>query len=133
VSADGAMQNRAGMGSRMPEIVLEGVSTRRYGAVIPKTAIQRGSRSPASAGRRFKLRKHSSKNCFDDVNLLIIFIDGHQFRTQCVIGPVGVDEHGKACAGVQGQKTDNAAAARDLVKDLVARGQSRAPAAICGR
>ena len=38
VPAYAAMQDQIGMGSRMLEILLEGVSTRRYGAVIPKMA-----------------------------------------------------------------------------------------------
>ena len=38
VPAYEAMQDRAGTGSRMLEILLEGVSTRRYGAVIPQMA-----------------------------------------------------------------------------------------------
>jgi len=38
VPAYAAMQDQTGMGSRMLDILMEGVSTRQYGAVIPKMA-----------------------------------------------------------------------------------------------
>ena len=57
VPAYEAMQDQAGMGSRMLDILLEGVSTRQYGAVIPKMArhgggfeIQRQPGSHSSLG-----------------------------------------------------------------------------------
>src|SRR5690242_637723 len=60
---------------------------------------------------------------FDDVDLLIIYIDGMHFGDQCVIGAVGVDEHGqKHVLGLQEGATENSAAAKDLLEDLVRRG-----------
>jgi putative transposase len=51
VPAYGAMQDRDGMSSRMLEILLEGVSTRRYQGVIPRMAEPWGYRNRVSAGR----------------------------------------------------------------------------------
>jgi transposase-like protein len=45
------------------------------------------------------------------------------FGDQCVIGAVGVDEHGhKHVLGLQEGATENSAAAKDLLEDLVRRG-----------
>ena len=115
VPAYAAMQDRAGMGSRMLEILLEGVSTRRYGAVIPKMADTAGvskssvSRAAIQASEA-QLDKLLNRR-FDDVDLLVIYIDGMHFGEQCVIGAVGVDEHGnKHVLGIQEGATENAAA-----------------------
>jgi len=127
VPAYGAMQNRAEMGSRMLEILLEGVSTRRYGAVIPKMAdtvgVSKSSVSRATIqASEAQLEKLLNRR-FDEVDLVIIYIDGMHFGEQCVIAAVGVDEHGsKHVLGIQEGATENAAAAKDLLQDLVERG-----------
>jgi transposase-like protein len=60
---------------------------------------------------------------FEDVDLLVIYIDGMHFGEQCVIGAVGVDEKGhKHVLGLQEGATENAAAAKELLEDLVRRG-----------
>ena len=127
VPAYEAMQDREGMGSRMLEILLEGVSTRRYGAVIPKMADTVGV-SKSSVSRvaiqtsEAQLEKLLNRR-FDNVDLLIIDIDGIHFGEQCVIGAVGVDEHGnKHVLGIQEGATENTAAAKDLLQGLVERG-----------
>lgn len=127
VPAYDAMQNRSAMGSRVLDILLEGVSTRRYGAVIPKMADTVGV-SKSSISRRTieaseaQLEKLLNRR-FDDVDLLIIYIDGMHFGEQCVIGAVGVDENGdKHVLGIKEGATENAAAAKDLLQDLVERG-----------
>jgi len=127
VPAYGAMQNRNGTSSRMLEILLEGVSTRRYQGVIPKMAdtvgVSKSSVSramiQASEGQVEKLLNRR----FDDVDLLIIYVDGMHFGDQCVIGAVGVDAQGnKHVLGIQEGATENAAAAKDLLESLVERG-----------
>jgi putative transposase len=60
---------------------------------------------------------------FDDVDRLIIYVDGMHFGEQCVIGAVGVDALGnKHVLGIQEGATENAAAAKDLLQSLVERG-----------
>ena len=127
VPAYGAMQDRAGMGSRMLEILLEGVSTRQYGAVIPKMAetvgVSKSSVSRAAIQASEAQVDKLLNRRFDDVDLLIIYIDGMHFGEQCVIGAVGVDEYGqKHVLGLQEGATENAAAAKDLLEGLVQRG-----------
>ena len=127
VPAYEAMQDQTGMGSRILEILLEGVSTRQYGAVIPKMAdtvgVSKSSVSRAAIqASEAQLDKLLNRR-FDDLDVLIIYVDGMHFGDQCVIGAVGVDEHGqKHVLGLQEGATENAAAAKDLLEDLVRRG-----------
>jgi putative transposase len=127
VPAYGAMQDREGMSSRMLEILLEGVSTRRYQGVIPKMADTVGV-SKSSVSRAMiqaseaEVEKLLNRR-FEDVDLLIIYIDGIHFGDQCIIGAVGVDDQGnKHVLGIQEGATENAAAAKDLLHSLVERG-----------
>ena len=127
VPAYEAMQNPTGMGSRMLEILLEGVSTRQYGAVIPKMAdtvgVSKSSVSRAAIQASEGQLERLLNRRFDDLDLLIIYLDGMHFGEQCVIGAVGVDDQGrKHVLGLQEGATENAAAAKDLLEDLVRRG-----------
>jgi putative transposase len=123
VPAYSAMQDREGTSSRMVEILLEGVSTRRYQGVIPKMADTVGvSKSSVSrAASQAQVEKLLNRR-FEDVDLLIIYVDGMHFGEQCVIGAVGVDAQGnKHVLGIQEGATENAAA-KDLLHSLVERG-----------
>lgn len=127
VPAYEAMQDREGTGARMLDILLEGVSTRAYPAVIPKMADTAGvskssvSRAAMQASEA-QLEKLLSRR-FEDVDLLILCIDGIFFGEQCVIGAVGVDAQGhKHVPGIREGATENAEAAKDLLEELVARG-----------
>lgn len=127
VPAYGAMQNRNGTSSRMLEILLEGVSTRRYQGVIPKMAdtvgVSKSSVSRAMIQASEAQVEKLLNRRFDDVDLLIIYVDGMHFGDQCVIGAVGVDAQGnKHVLGIQEGATENAAAAKDLLESLVERG-----------
>jgi putative transposase len=127
VPAYDAMQDGTGMGTRMLEILLEGVSTRRYQAVIPKMAdtvgVSKSNVSRATIQASEAQLEKLLRRRYDDIDLLIIYIDGMHFGEQCVIGAVGVDEQGhKHVLGIQEGATENAAAAKSLLQDLVERG-----------
>jgi putative transposase len=122
-----AMQDREGTSSRMMEILLEGVSTRRYQGVIPKMAdtvgVSKSSVSRAMIQASEAQVEKLLNRRFDDLDLLIIYVDGMHFGEQCVIGAVGVDAQGnKHVLGIQEGATENAAAAKDLLQSLVERG-----------
>ncbi len=60
---------------------------------------------------------------FDDVELLIIYIDGMHFGEQCVLAAVGVDVEGrKHVLAIREGATENAEAAKDLLEHLVSQG-----------
>jgi putative transposase len=127
VPAYAAMQDRPAMGERMLEILLNGVSTRSYEQVVPEMAgtvgISKSSVSRESAEAAEAALEQLLKRRLDDLDLVIIYIDGIHFGEQCVIGAVGVDVEGKKhVLGIREGATENAAAAQDLLEHLVAQG-----------
>src|SRR5205823_14493757 len=60
---------------------------------------------------------------FDQIELLIIYIDAMHFGAQCVLAAVGVDTEGrKHVLALREGATENAAAAKDLLQHLVEHG-----------
>jgi len=120
-----AMKN--GMGSRLLEILMHNVSTRNYGRVIPEMAESVGL-SKSSVSRQFieasaqELERLAARR-FDQVELLIICLDGLVFSEHHVICAVGVDAQGrKHVLGIAQGASENATSATSLLEDLVARG-----------
>ena len=127
VPAYEAMRHDAATGERMLGILLSGVSTRRYQRVIPEMAETVGvSRSAVSRevieASEAALKKLAERR-FEDVDLLVIYIDGMHFGEQCVLAAIGVDSQGcKHVLGLKEGATENAEAAKDLLERLVAQG-----------
>jgi len=115
------------LGPRMLDILMRGISTRQYRQVLPEMADTCGvsksnvSREAIEAGEE-ALRQLLERR-FDELDLLVIYIDGMVFGDQHVIAAVGVDAEGhKHVLGIQQGATENAAAVEDLLEQLVARG-----------
>jgi putative transposase len=127
VPAYQAMQQNTATGERMLEILLNGVSRRRSGKVIPQMADTVGvSRSTVSRetieASEAALKKLLERR-FDEVELLVLCIDGMHFGEQCVLAAVGVDGEGrKPVLALREGATENAAAAKDLLQHLVEHG-----------
>ena len=127
VPAYQALQQRSATAERMLEILMNGVSTRRYGKVLPEMADTVGvSRSTVSRetieASEAALKKLLERR-FDEVELLIIYIDGMHFGDQCVLAAVGVDLQGlKHVLALREGATENAEAAKDLLQHLVDHG-----------
>jgi len=115
---------------RAVEQMVLGVSTRRYARSLeplPPTASVRGiSKSAVSErfvyGTERKLAELMSRDlakfCFTT-----LFIDGVHFGEHVVLAAVGVDEHGdKHVLGLREGATENAAACKALLADLIERG-----------
>lgn len=122
-----ALQQDTATGERMLEILMNGVSTRRYSKVIPEMADTVGV-SRSTVGRETveaseaALKKLLERR-FDEVELLIIYIDGMHFGEQCVLAAVGVDVQGrKHVLALREGATENAEAAKDLLQHLVEHG-----------
>ena len=122
-----AMQNQEQMGARMLDILLHGVSTRNYKVVIPEMAETAGvSRSAVSRAAieasEAEVEALLSRR-FDEVKLLVIYIDGLVFGKYTMIGAVGVDSEGhKHVLGIREGATENATVVTALLEDIVARG-----------
>jgi len=62
---------------------------------------------------------------FDDIELLIIYIDGVQFGGHHLVVSIGVDREGhKHLLGLADGATENAVVVKGLLEDLVERGVS---------
>ena len=82
----------------MLDILLHGVSTRNYKEVIPamaetagvsRSAVSRAAIEASDAEVEALLSRQ-----FDDLKLLVIYIDGFMFGDYTMIGVVGVDTQG---------------------------------------
>lgn len=127
VPAYAALQNRTAMQKRMLDIVMNGVSTRPYQHVIPEMAesvgISKSSVSRETVEASEAALKELLERRLDDKDFLVIYIDGLHGGEHCVVGAVGVDMEGqKRVLGIQEGATENGAACRDLLQNLVERG-----------
>lgn len=127
IPAYAAMHNQPRLGARMLDILMRGVSTRQYKGVIPEMANTVGV-SKSSVSRQIIEASEAEvdallKRRFDDVKLIILYIDGMAFGDHVMIGAVGVDVEGnKHVLAIREGATENAAVAKELLEDLVARG-----------
>src|SRR5579864_1243645 len=115
---------------RAVEQMVVGVSTRGYARSLeplPAAVAVRGiSKSAVSArfvyGTERKLAELMSRE-LRDLQLVALMIDGVHFGEHVVLAAVGVDERGdKHVLGLREGATENAAAVRALLADLVERG-----------
>jgi transposase-like protein len=127
VPAYEAMRSNSQLARRILEILLLGVSTRRYQDVLPEMAETVGvSKSAVSReaieASEARLRELGERR-FDDVDLLVIYLDGIQFGSHHVLAAVGVDSAGKKhVLGLRAGASENAEVAKALLEDLVSRG-----------
>lgn len=122
-----AMRTRPRMADRMMQILIDGVSTRRYQNVIPQMAQSVGvsksavSRANIQAGE--KLLKELAQRRFDELEILIIYIDAIVLGDYHVLGAIGVDTTGaKHVLGLREGSSENSVVATELLNDLVACG-----------
>jgi len=122
-----AMRKDGRLADRMLNILISGVSTRRYEGVLPEMAQTVGvsksqvSREAIAAGER--LLKELAERDFSDKDILAIWIDGIQLGAYHAICAVGVDAAGhKHVLGFREGATENAEVAKALLEDLVERG-----------
>jgi hypothetical protein len=70
-----------------------------------------------------KCRQFGSGRRFDDLKLLVIYIDGLVFGDYTMIGVVGVDSEGhKHVLGIREGATENSTVITELLEDIVSRG-----------
>lgn len=127
VPAYEAMRQEATTGQRMLEILLNGVSTRRYERVIPEMAETVGVSRSAVSREAIEASEAALKRLlerrFDEVDLLVIYLDGMHFGDQCVLAAIGVDSQGaKHVLALKEGATENAEVCKDLLEQLVAQG-----------
>jgi len=122
-----AMRREEALGSRMLEILLRGVSTRQYRAVLPEMAETVGvSRSSVSREAMQASEEEFERLCerrLEGLALLILYLDGVIFGDHHVLVAVGVDAEGKKhVLGLAEGASENQVVAKGLLEDLVRRG-----------
>ena len=127
VPAYTALQADQGLADRMLELVMNGVSTRRYASVLPELADQVGisksevSRETIAAGTR--VLAELAERDLSELDVLVVYVDGIVFGDYHVLAAVGVDATGrKHVLGLREGGSENATVATGLLEELVERG-----------
>lgn len=122
-----AMQSDQRLGERMIEILMNGVSSRSYEKVLPEMADSVGV-SKSAVSREFieasgeELRQLCERR-FDELEILVIYIDGMVFGNHHLLVAIGVDSEGyKHVLGISEGASENATVARGLLEDIRDRG-----------
>ena len=92
------LRDDANIGARVRDILVAGVSTRRYAGVLPEAAGTVGV-SKSTVSRRFIEASAAqlaalNERSLEDLALLVIYIDGIVVDGHHIIAAVGVDEAG---------------------------------------
>jgi transposase-like protein len=121
------LRNDASIGARVRDILVAGVSTRRYEKVLPKAAGTVGV-SKSTVSRRFieasaaQLAELNERSLAELV-VLVIYIDGIVVDGHHILAAVGVDEAGdKHMLGLTLGASENAQVVKDLLRQLIGRG-----------
>ena len=121
------LRDDANVGARVRDILIAGVSTRRYAAVLPEAAGTVGV-SKSSVSRRFIEASAAqlaalNERSLADLSVLVIYIDGIVVSGHHIIAAVGVDEAGdKHLLGLAPGASENAQVVKDLLRGMIARG-----------
>lgn len=115
------------LADRVLDILVTGVSTRKYARVLPKMAGTVGV-AKSTVSREF-IKASAASLCalmtrrFDDVDFLVIYMDGIAIDHHHILAAVGVDCQGtKQILGLAPGSSENARVAKDLLNDLIQRG-----------
>ena len=116
--------------ARALEQMVVGVSTRKYGRsleAVPPTVAVRGT-SKSAVSRRFVAATEEQLEVFlkrplNEIDLLVLMIDGVYFAEHVILVAVGIATDGKKhVLGTWEGATESAASCRELLSNLIARG-----------
>lgn len=127
VPAYEALKTQSKLAGRMMDILLHGVSTRRYEKVLPAMAetvgVSKSAVSRANIEAGTKLLAELAEKRFDGVDVLVIYVDGIRLGSHHILGAVGVDSAGnKHVLGLREGSSENATTVGELLADLVSKG-----------
>ncbi|MGH8647912.1 MAG: IS256 family transposase [Burkholderiales bacterium] len=112
-----------GVGQHMLGVLLRGVSTREYQEVLPRMAatvgVSRSAISRKAVEASIEQLQQLQERRWDNVEILVIYIDGQRFAEHHIISAVGVDAEGKKhILGIEPGATENAASVKRLLTHL---------------
>lgn len=107
--------------------LMRGISTREYHEVLPKMAktvgVSRSAVSRQAIDASVEQLKQLQERRWEQVEILVIYIDGQRFGEHLILSAVGVDIEGhKHVMGIAPGATENAAAVKQLLTGLRDRG-----------
>lgn len=112
-----------GLGQHMLGALLRGVSTREYQEVLPQMAetvgVSRSAISRKAVEASAEQLKQLQERRWENVEILVIYIDGQRFGDHHILSAVGVDAEGtKHILGIESGATENAASVKGLLTHL---------------
>jgi putative transposase len=112
-----------GLGQHLLGALLRGVSTREYQEVLPQMAetvgVSRSAVSRKAIDASVEQLKELQERRWENVEILVIYIDGQRFAEHHIISAVGVDREGKKhILGIESGATENAASVKRLLTHL---------------
>lgn len=121
------LQSASGLAARMSEILVSGVSTRKYARVLPAMAasagIAKSSVSRAVKGASEASLRQLMERSFHEHDIVAVYIDGIEVAGHHVVAAVGLDDSGeKHLLGLVRGSSENAGVVKDLLQSLVKRG-----------
>lgn len=127
VPAYEALKTRGKLAGRMMDILLQGVSTRRYEKVLPAMAesvgVSKSAVSRANIEAGTKLLAELAERRFDELDILVVYIDGICLGSHHILGAIGVDSTGnKHVLGLRQGSSENTTTVSELLNDLVSKG-----------
>jgi putative transposase len=107
--------------------LMRGISTREYHEVLPKMAesvgVSRSAVSRQAIEASVEQLKQLQERRWDQMEILVIYLDGQRFAEHHILSAVGVDLEGrKHVLGIACGATENAAAVKQLLIGLRDRG-----------
>jgi putative transposase len=112
-----------GLGQHLLGALLRGISTREYKEVLPQMAetvgVSRTAISRKAIEASVEQLKELQERRWEQVDILVIYIDGQRFAEHHIISAVGVDREGKKhILGMEPGATENAASVKRLLTHL---------------
>jgi len=112
-----------GLGQHMLGALLRGVSTREYHEVLPQMAetvgVSRSAISRKAVEASAEQLSQLQERRWENVEILVIYIDGQRFGEHHILSAVGVDAEGKKhILGIESGATENAASVKRLLIHL---------------
>ena len=122
-----ALRKNQALSQYMLGALMRGISTREYHEVLPKMAetvgVSRSAVSRQAMEASVEQLKQLQERRWDQVQILVIYIDGQRFAEHHILSAVGVDLEGhKHVLGIACGATENAAAVKQLLTGLRDRG-----------
>ena len=122
-----ALRKNPALSQYMLGALMRGISTREYHQVLPKMAktvgVSRSAVSRQAMEASLEQLRQLQERRWDQVEILVIYLDGQRFAEHHILSAVGVDIEGhKHVLGIASGATENAAAVKQLLIGLRERG-----------